>query len=173
MQSSAKTIVFNNKQSCYLLSPNGNNNEFINTLECILDRMSNKHKSCYLLGDFNISLLILLDSNVIDFLNVMSTFCFRHLIKRPTMFQVRSNTSMIDNIFTNASSNTNIKSGVFSRDISVYCPIYCISSDVHLVRPKRLVIKRIFNKNNISTFINKLLNVHWSDVFNATDHNDS
>ena len=103
----------------------------------------------------------------------MSTFLFRHLIKIPTRFQVGSNPSMLDNIFTNVSNNTNIKSGVLSRDIYDHCPIYCTSSDVHLVKPKRPVIKGSLNKDNINTFLKKLLNEHWSNVFNTTDPNDS
>ena len=95
--------------------PNGNYNEFINTLECILDKISNEHKFCYLLGDFNTNLLNLMDSNVIDFLNIMSTFLLRHLINRPTRFKVGYNPSMLDNIFTNVSNNTNIKGGVLSH----------------------------------------------------------
>ena len=98
-----------------------------------------------------------MDSNIIDFLKVMSTFLFRHLIKRPTRLQVGSNPSMLDNIFTNVSNNTNTKSGVLSHDISDHCPIFCISSDVHLVKPKRQVIKRSFSKDNINTFLNDLL----------------
>ena len=65
---------------------NFNYDECINTIECILDKISNKHKSCYLLGDFNTNLLNLMGSNVIDSLNVMSAFFLRHLIKRPTRF---------------------------------------------------------------------------------------
>ena len=76
--------------------PNGNYNEFINTQEYILDKISNEQKSCYLLGDFTANLLNLMDSNEIDFLNVITTFLFRHLIERSTWFQVGSNPSMLD-----------------------------------------------------------------------------
>ena len=85
------------------------------------------------------------------------------------MFQAWSSPLILDNIFLNSSSNANTKSGVLSNYISLLSPIYCIYSIVHLVKPKRLVIKKSYNKDKMNTSQNKLLGEHWSNVLNTTD----
>ena len=71
---------------------------------------------------------------------------------------------MPSNILTNVSNITDIKSGVLTRLSSL--SNYCMSSDMHLVEPKHHVVKRSFNKAD--TFLNKLLNVPWSNISNTT-----
>ena len=148
--------------------PNGNYDEFFNAIEQFLDNSNDKRKSSFSLRDFNTNLRNVTDSNATDFLNVMSTFLLRHLIKRPMRYHVGSNPSMLDNIFTNALNNVNIWSCVLTHDISNHCPIFFISSNIRLVKPKRHVINRSFIKDNISTFLNKLLNETWGYIFNTT-----
>ena len=53
------------------------------------------------MGDININLLSNTDSSI-NFLNIMSSFCFRQWIHTPTRLNTDGNlTSLIDNIFSN------------------------------------------------------------------------
>ena len=101
-------------------------NNFINYLDCILTQLSKENKEIYLCGDFNSDLLkVDLLHNYAKFYDLLSSYGLVPFILLPTRITGNSAT-IIDNIFTNNTSNTIISGNIitdysdhFSQFISV------------------------------------------------------
>ena len=88
-------------------------NEFNDLFSPILQKLSSENKTIVLLGDFNIDLVkCSTDINTSDFFNLVSSYNLLPYITLPTRITDRSQT-LIDNIFSNATSNK-IISGKFN-----------------------------------------------------------
>ncbi|KAJ8048890.1 hypothetical protein HOLleu_01392 [Holothuria leucospilota] len=109
--------------------PTGVDNDISqNSLINILSKVSDVNCKCYLMGDFNCNLLNLnSDSNVKDFLNLMTSHSFYPLHSLPTRI-TPSSTSLVDNIFTN--DPRDFHSGILIMDISDHLPVFSISKFV-------------------------------------------
>lgn len=90
--------------------------------------MSNVNCKCYLVSDFNCNLLKLnTDSNVKEFLNLMTLHSFYQLHPLPTRI-TPSSTYLVDNIFTN--DPRDFHSRILIMDISDHLPVLSISKFV-------------------------------------------
>ena len=106
--------------------PNQSTDEYLKSLNELLQTVQNEKKVFYLMGDFNINLLnVDKDQYVNEFLDTLLTFNMFPLIKYPTRVTQHS-ASLIDNIFTNDDNVHILSSGLFLSDISDHFPIYCI-----------------------------------------------
>ena len=104
-------------------SPDINILDNFENIQHILHSISSENKTSYIIGDFNINLLCNTDSSV-NFLNIMSSFCFWQCIHTPTRLISDDNvTSLINNIFSN--TYIQLHSGTISYDISDHLPIFC------------------------------------------------
>ena len=102
--------------------PNGNFQCFLNELSTILELLPKK--SVYIMGDFNINLLIN-SKEVKDFEENMFSAGFSPLISTHTHEKPGCRQTCIDNIFTN-DIDTLIASGTISDKISHHLPIFHI-----------------------------------------------
>ena len=109
----------------------------------------------YLVGDFNINILI---DNLKNkyFIDVIYSMGCRPMITRPTRYSDTLN-SLIDNIFCNVNCNS-IRNNIIISDVSDHLPI-CIIYDVNyatnkLINKGKYKYIRKINENTISS-INK------------------
>ena len=88
-----------------------------NYLNKLLENISNKQKTVFLLGDFNVNLLNYNEHNQTnEFLDSVASNSFIPLILQPTRITSHSNT-LIDNIFSNV-IEPDITSGNLTATIS-------------------------------------------------------
>ena len=121
---------------------------------------NNEHKTCYIMGDFNIDLLKFSSNNKISiFVNLINSNDFFPCIDRPTRITAHSAT-LLDYIITNDTS-TKIRSGVFVTDITDHFPIFtttCNPSSTnfnHQFCIKRSQVRQL-KPDNIKGFKNDL-----------------
>ena len=95
--------------------PNHANRDILKEkMQIILQNISTNKDPCYIVGDFNINLLN--SETSANFLDLMSSYCFKPHISTPTRLNNDGNyTSLIDNIFSN--TNNESYSGTISYDI--------------------------------------------------------
>ena len=115
--------------------PNGNINMFLDTLDNLLREMTGTNRTCYLLGDFNINLLMSTDRNVKTFIDLFTSYGYYPCINKPTRVSKQSAT-VIDHIWTN-DLETVSKVGILLTDVSdhfapfLFCKGYSrVSKDV-------------------------------------------
>ena len=145
----------------------------MDNFENVTVNVCNEGKPCYLLGDFNINLLDLRSNNVAQFVNTAAASFFRPLIDRPTRTSSHSQSSLLDNVFTNATDMISL-SGVLLHDISDHFPVFCLTS--HKITPhndKTKRLKRNMSPTNLDKFMNILSLESWSDVFDSSDPDNS
>ena len=96
---------------------------FFENIQRILHNITSENKTSYIIGDFNINLLSNTDLSI-NFLNIMSSFCFRQCIHTPIRLNTDGDfTSFIDSIFRN--TYMQLHSGTIHCDISDLLPIFC------------------------------------------------
>ena len=92
-------------------------------IQRILHNITGENKTSYIIGDVNVNLLGNTDLSI-NFLNTMSSFCFRQCIHTPTRLNTDGNfTSLVDNIYSNIYMQ--LHSGTISYDISDHLHIFC------------------------------------------------
>ena len=111
--------------------PESNTDTFVAHFSDVLGIISKERKQCILMGDFNLDLIKVDNSNQTkDFVHSLYTNAFYPTISKPTRVTEHSGT-LLDNIITNITGYC-IKSGVLyndisSRSISAGLPIsYCL-----------------------------------------------
>ena len=123
---------------------------------------------CYIVGDFNINLLNPETST--NFLNLMSSYCYKPHISTPTRLNNEDNyTSLIDNIFSN--TNNESFSGTISYDISDHLPIYYCAYNNNIFNNETTHASELSNltKTNINNFINKISKEKLTSIY---EHNN-
>ena len=129
--------------------PNQNLDSFLNEFNELTEKILRENKICYLLGDFNINLLIFNDhSQTNEFLDSLFSNLMFPMINRPTKITCLS-ASLIDNIFTNNFDNR-VVNGLLFADISDHLPIFSIMIDDVNCLAVKVHMKRIF------VFINQM-----------------
>jgi len=105
--------------------PNNNIDEFIKSLESIIERIHRENKLCLFLGDFNIDLMkIETHAESEQFINTLACYFFQPHILQPTRITNHSAT-LIDNIFFNSIEHFMI-SGNLVYDLTDHLPNFII-----------------------------------------------
>lgn len=155
---------------CLYRPPNSDFDQFIQSLKSLLFRVKQERKTCYLIGDFNIHMNEIANSSQAQqFMDLLYSHLFLPLIDRPSRI-TSSNSSLIDNIFTN-SLCTNRISGLLYTDISDHLPIFFLSAP-ESIQQEALITKRNFSERNKERFTMMLLDENWEDVLSYTTVND-
>ena len=139
-----------------------------------LETVTRENKFCYILGDYNLDLLNCEShQHTKDFLDHMYSNSFIPLINRPTRITATTAT-LIDNIFTNNHQNkAQGQQGIIPCHISDHFPIFhldkiCVTKCKETKRKIRMV-----NSLNKQTFIKKIDETDWSEIFQSTDIQDA
>ena len=139
--------------------PNSSFNHFLESMEEILQTISNLRLKCYVMGDFNINLLHSNDNST-NYINLFQTYNFAQTITKPTRVTSRSAT-LIDHIWTNDMQHY-IRSGILYNSISDHFPVLSSFSTFHQCNNSFIRIsRRIYNCNNIDDFKEDLKNFDW------------
>ena len=147
--------------------PNQAIDDFLSTLDELLQVINREKSILYMLGDFNLNLLnIGKVQSVTDFLDLLLLHSMYPLVKYPTRVAGRSS-SVIDNIITN--DTCSIKSGIILTDISDHYPVYSISdTDLTISNSVTSKGKRKIHEENIVHFLQLLRSTQWPiDVYNS------
>ena len=156
---------------CVYKHPRMKINEFNeNFLDPVLEKIDKEHKTCLLMGDFNINLLnIESDKLVSNFYNLMTSCYFVPFILQPNRIAKKSKT-LIDNIFMN-SLEYDTFSGNLTTQISDHLPQFLILKNFHrkYTNKSQVVYKRSYKFYNEDEFKKDLLNVNWDETFNNTN----
>ena len=155
--------------------PNSSKTTFINELEILLNRLDHDDAICYLMGDFNIDLMVCdTDSDSIDYINALSRHSFFPLINRPTRLASRT---LLDHIFTNSRvclGGGRFFSGIALTDLSDHFPIVhrCESFHAGPEHQNSTFKFQLINERTISAFKTKLSQIDWSDLLSIDDVNE-
>ena len=107
-------------------------NEFKLLFRKTIEKISKEAKLFYILGDFNINLL-LSEKQPREYKNFLYSLGCKLLITKPTrvprLTRAHHRPSLIDHIYTNDPDTKHIRAGIIESDeISDHYPIFCISS---------------------------------------------
>ena len=99
---------------CVYRHPRQNPEEFFQYLDLTLSKISKENKEIYICGDFNMNLLNS-DSNThcSNFYNLLNSSGFLPLILHPSRVVEGQNPSLIDNIFSNSTSNVILSGNIY------------------------------------------------------------
>ena len=104
---------------------NGNLESFYEYLNSTAEKIDRGSKYCAILGDFNFDLLKFENHYPTnDFINIISSFCFKAHILQPTRITDHSKT-LIDNIFFNSLEHSTISENII-YDITDHLPNFLI-----------------------------------------------
>ena len=107
---SSKNVVC----GCVYRHPRKNPEEFFQYLDLTLSKISKENKEIYICGDFNLNLLKSdSDSNCSNFYNLLNSSGFLPLILHPSRVVEGQNPSLIDNIFSNSTSNVILSGNIY------------------------------------------------------------
>jgi hypothetical protein len=104
--------------------PNQSVENFLTKYNALIEKISKENKMCYMMGDYNLNLIISVTLLLVSFWIKCILIRFFPLITRPT--RITSHTAtLIDNIFTNHFHHHSI-SGLLFTDISDHLPVFSI-----------------------------------------------
>ena len=150
--------------------PNSNAADFVESLNVLLTKNYLFHKTCFIMGDFNLNLLNFNENTTCqEFLNVMLSLSYVPLTRKPTRIADSSST-LIDNIFVNKSF-PDIKSGIIISDITDHFPIYALVPNLMSRSSQHLRNSgiRVMSEQNLSKLREKLRSTDWSSIYNQTN----
>ncbi len=111
---------------CVYRHPSSAISKFNDHLEETLSKVEKENKLVLIMGDFNIDLLSYeKDTSTNEFINMMFSHRFQPSVLHPTRITDTSAT-LIDNIFVNTTTDSNIQSGNILSLISDHLPQFCI-----------------------------------------------
>ena len=147
---------------------------FLERITEITEKINLVNKKCYLLGDFNMDLLGVNNSDIPgEFLDIIYSSFFKPLIGKHT--RITTNTAtLIDNIFTNVfDEKAACINGLLYANISDHIPIFHIHklSNENIKESKRVEHIRKYNKHSMESFINNLDCADWRKSKNNEDPN--
>ena len=159
--------------SCVYRAPGGSVDIFNEKWEELLNMLSDKKKTVYICGDFNLDLLNTeCHSKTQKFVDVMFSAGFYPLITKPTRISDNSAT-LIDNILTNDLSKVK-RCGLLISDISDHLPVFmCSEQVVKHKKTKSYVFKRVLNQENLCKLNNCLEQCDWTSVIQCDDVNNA
>jgi hypothetical protein len=150
---------------CY---QNGKNfNGFLERLEQLLQYLFDK--KCIICGDFNVDMLTN-NKKKKDFLQLLRSYNFRHLVDKKVTFKRNESESCIDNILTNLPDDCVVRTIIDHNGLSDGHA--GIQSDfmVENVRPKKksenviFIERRAFSKRNQQTFGDYIKKTDWNTL---------
>ena len=139
--------------------PNYASTDFLDYMECVLEKVENEKKFCILAGDFNYNLLA--QNRCVGsskFMHTMASYGFLPLIAKETRIQKQSAT-LLDNIFINDLTKYNT-SGIIINDLSDHLPIFASLKFKSVAKSKKENVK-FFDKKQVAalnTFLSNELN---------------
>ena len=156
-------------------APTQSNTNFISILEDKMQKLGNRQ--CYITGDFNYNLININNHEPTEqFFDLLTSFCFKPLITKPTRISNNSQT-LIDNIWTNnLSTDTKVSSHILVTDITDHLP--CITAIVNnqmTTNGYRYIQKRKITDENRGKFREHLakaapaLSFHTNNMSNTLD----
>ena len=143
-----------------------------NYLNKLLENISKKQKSIFLLGDFNVNFFNYNEHNETnEILDSLASNSFIPLILQPTRITRHSNT-LIDNIFSNV-IDPDIKSGNLTATISDHLPQFAIIPNIfgNISGNKSNIHKRYWSKFDRENFILDYFFVEWEDLLKIYEFN--
>ena len=145
-------------------------------LDPLMEELTAKNKTVFLMGDFNIDLMKLdNDNQTLNFFDTMTSKLFIPHIIHPTRITSTTKT-LIDNIFSNSSNFLNGISGNLTLSISDHLAQFLIIPEDNDKVPKQAIIyKRDLKNFDRENFILDLLSVDWDKVIESrkNDPNES
>ena len=136
-----------------------------NYLNKLLENISKKHKSMFLLGDFNVNLLNYNEHNQTnEFLDFLASNSFIPLILQPTRITIHSNT-LIDNIFSNV-IEPDIISGNLTATISDHLPQFAVIRNIfgNISGNKYTIYQRYCSKFDRENYILDYFSAEWEEL---------
>lgn len=152
--------------------PKGNLSDFLDALDQLLSFIEGKHyTNCYFLGDWNLDLLKINDTGVLDFMNLMYSHGFFPLTNKPTRV-TDTGATLIDHIWTTQPGNS-IKNCIVYTDITDHFPVFSqfLMSSNYL--KYTYTYKRCYSDSKIDNFVNKIRNGNWEQTLNTNDPNEA
>ena len=99
---------------CVYRHPRQNPEEFFQYLDLVLSKISKENKEIYICGDFNMNLLNSgSNTHCSNFYNLLNSSGFLPLILHPSRVVEGQNPSLIDNIFSNSTSNVILSGNIY------------------------------------------------------------
>ena len=144
--------------------------DFETSLDEILHSSLLRNKSCMVLGDLNINLLLGTIS-VENFIFTMQSHHFVPIITKPTRFvDNQDNPSLLDHIWLN--NPTRYSSGVVLSDYTDHLPTYVrIPNLVYLSEPEKIKISFRFNSpSNRALFSETIAGFNWASLKTQDPH---
>ena len=147
-------------------APNDNLTNFVKNFNEVFDRIAKENELCYLMGDFNVNLMIY-QTNILtgELLDSMHSHLLSPLINRPT--RITSHTAtLIDNIITNNIDADSVN-GLLLTDISDHLPIFSIwfetdNSDFN--HDKSVYFYRDKSESRVNKFKDKIAKYDWTEI---------
>lgn len=146
--------------------PNSSFENFLESIEEILSILNTLHLKCYLMGDFNVNMLLLND-NVINYINLFQSCNYTQTITKPTRVTNRSAT-LLDQVWTNDMYNY-ICSCILYISISDHFPVLSMFNIGTIAGLSKInITKRVYNEENINDFREDLKKFKWSEELSGT-----
>ena len=145
-----------------------------NYLNPLLEEITTKEKTIFLLGDFNIDLMkIDCDSNTSYFFDSMTSKLFVPHIIHPTRITSTTRT-LIDNIYSNSTNFLQGISGNITISISDHLAQFLIiPQNTEKIKTFKNFYKRDFKHFDRENFILDLLDIEWDNVLDMENNNPS
>ena len=148
--------------------PRSNFNDFLTSLQDLVQNPNILNKDVFLMGDFNIDLMKCnSQNNSQEFIETLMSASFLPLISKPTRVASQSAT-LIDNIFCNVLPLP--ESGIVLSDITDHYPIFA-QVPIKLTKQNNFYRRRKITTDNLTSLQNSLKEIDWSFVYNTTDVN--
>ena len=148
-------------------SPISWNNDFID----MMDKVNNCNLSTFILGDFNINLLVPQPS----WENITTMLGFKQLLAEPTRITKMSST-LLDHIYTN-NLKINLETSTSDICMSDHKPILCKWSfkvpKTSNIKGHSYITYRNFRKFNYNDFLNELRSVDFNSIFSCSEPNQA
>jgi len=142
--------------------------QFNETINSIISKLTAEKKNFYICGDFNIDILKM-DSHKpsADYINSLFSMGCLQLITLPTRC-VNNSSTLIDHILTN-DILPSYTCGVFLNRISDHFPVFCLLNHAKTKNGPRMVKSRHITETSTQKFKNTLTNVPWLNTLNSLD----
>ena len=146
--------------------PHGNMQNFMDFINCTIEKIDRENKFCIILGDFNLG-LIKLDSHpdTEDFLNTSASFSFQPNILQPTRITDYSQT-LIDNIFFNSLEHLTLSVNIV-YDLTDHLPYFLIIRKFTSLPSSVKIYRRDYYNFDESALIQDIQSVDWENVLHA------
>ena len=142
--------------------------QFLETMNSILCKISAAGKKVYIFGDFNIDLLkIESHKHTAEYVNSLFSQGCLQLMTIPTRC-IHNSSTLIDHIITNVNSPYYTCGALTSR-VSDHFPIFCFLDSKKPGNVHRFVKSKNMSPEAIQKFKTNMQNIHWEEVLASAD----